>query len=289
MMKRVCDTSHDTSHEAASKQLRVSTVRLNVGGRAFETTADTLQMNCPYFEAMLSGRIGMAVDSEGRYFIDRSSELFAILLEWMRTLARPDEKVLNNNRAAILRECEYYGVEGLQEVIRGSLSPSIYLRSVDRAIRAKEEAALQEPLAHDNILLDVHASDTELRPRDALQQPIILGTAPRPTVQGGYAAFYERLNAFSRELIDELRTVENIVVAGGSVLASLVTGECTDIDIFVVGSPDLGVSALRQIFDAVQRHNTKSKKRFLTTRSQHCVTFYLPATPPIQVILQTQT
>ena len=67
MMKRVCDTCHEA--EAEPKQLRASTVRLNVGGRAFETTADTLQLNCPYyFEPMLSGRIGMAVDSEGRFF-----------------------------------------------------------------------------------------------------------------------------------------------------------------------------------------------------------------------------
>ena len=289
MKRPLCDTSDD--FQAEPKQLRASTVRLNVGGRVFETTADTLAANCPYFDPILNGRIGMGVDPEGCFFIDRSPDLFATLLEWMRTHERPSTEILKTHGAAILRECDYYGIEGLPEVIRGSLAPPCFMRAADRRIREEEATVLKDPLAHTEILQDVHKADTSLRPREGLQQPIILGAAARPSVQGGYAAFYERFNATCPGLLDELRAIEHIVIAGGSVLGALIDRPCTDIDIFVVGPPEHGVDALRQVYDAVRRYNAKDKKkkRYLATRSQHAVTFYMAAAEhlPIQVILQT--
>ena len=53
------------------------------------------------------------------------------------------------------------------------------------------------------------------------------------------------------------------------------------------------MACLRQIFAAVRRHHIKkgNKKRFLITRTQNAVTFYLSTipegAPPLQVILRT--
>ena len=51
--------------------------------------------------------------------------------------------------------------------------------------------------------------------------------------------------------------IPNILIAGGSVVAALCDISHTDIDIFVVSSPEKGVACLRHIFAAVQRHHAK--------------------------------
>ena len=62
-------------------QCRASVVRLNVGGRAFDTTRETL-IGCEFFRPILDGKLGSAVDANGRIFIDRSPDLFAVVLQF---------------------------------------------------------------------------------------------------------------------------------------------------------------------------------------------------------------
>ena len=66
-------------------------------------------------------------------------------------------------------------------------------------------------------------------------------------------------------------------------MQSALTGvQHTDIDVFLVCvSPEEAVTCLRQIIAAVQRHHRRrdSKKRFLVTRSQYAVSFYLSSVP----------
>ena len=281
----------------ACVQPRVSSVRLNVGGRFFETTKATLARSA-FFEPIISGRFETELDTEGRIFIDRSPDLFAILLEWMRTLDRPSENILNDYGGAILQECAFFGIDtGLPEVIQGSLAPAFYMRYIDRRINGDEDACHTNPFAHyHGLLLDVHKeADTQLRPREHLQQPLLLAKDPRPAVHGDYSEFYRRMNILSDGLIDELRGIKNIVIAGGSVLAALCDVQHTDIDIFIVGQAEVGEACLRQIFTAVQKHHAKKgeEKRYLITRSINAVTFYLSSAPggapPVQVILHTQS
>ena len=76
-------------------------VSLNVGGRRFDTTKETLSRASyflPYLEGQLSilptkylhhhhplqGRLDHAADENGRLFIDRDPEVFAVLLRYMR-------------------------------------------------------------------------------------------------------------------------------------------------------------------------------------------------------------
>ena len=64
-----------------------SIVKLNVGGRAFHTTKDTLSL-CSYFQPVLDGRLPHGADEHGRLFIDRDPDLFSIILQFVRTCQR---------------------------------------------------------------------------------------------------------------------------------------------------------------------------------------------------------
>ena len=76
-------------------------VPLNVGGRWFDTTKETLNRASyfrPYLEGQLSilptkyfnrrpplqGRLDHVGDEDGRLFIDRDPEVFAVLIQYMR-------------------------------------------------------------------------------------------------------------------------------------------------------------------------------------------------------------
>ncbi|KAH3745618.1 K+ channel tetramerization subfamily protein [Pelomyxa schiedti] len=61
-------------------------VRLNVGGRLFVTSVATLTCRgSSFFTGLLSGRMPSVRDESGAYFIDRSADCFAPILEFMRT------------------------------------------------------------------------------------------------------------------------------------------------------------------------------------------------------------
>ena len=61
-------------------------VELNVGGRHFTTTRSTLcKSSGSMLAAMFSGDMQPAQqDSQGRFFIDRSGDLFAVILSYLR-------------------------------------------------------------------------------------------------------------------------------------------------------------------------------------------------------------
>jgi hypothetical protein len=62
-------------------------VKLNVGGRIFDTTEATLlsrgQNN--FLASLVSSQLPSIRDDQGRFFIDRSGSIFEILLEFLRT------------------------------------------------------------------------------------------------------------------------------------------------------------------------------------------------------------
>ncbi|XP_031254200.1 FH protein interacting protein FIP2 [Pistacia vera] len=95
-----------------------SMIRLNIGGKKFCTTVDTLTHREPesMLAAMFSGRHTVCQDSEKGYiFVDRDGEHFRHILNWLRdgvvpTLSEPEYSEL-------LREAEYYQLLGLIERI----------------------------------------------------------------------------------------------------------------------------------------------------------------------------
>lgn len=67
-------------------------VSLDVGGRVFATTVETLTSEeDTFFTALLSRQWDLEKDEKGRIFIDRNGDLFAEILDFMRN---PSEFIL---------------------------------------------------------------------------------------------------------------------------------------------------------------------------------------------------
>lgn len=95
-----------TSAPASSAEI----IRLNVGGRRFHTTRQTLlaspASHSPnFFHGLLSGRVGTALDDTGAYFIDRDPEHFPHVLNYLRTGS------WRGGTRDALDEAAFYGVE----------------------------------------------------------------------------------------------------------------------------------------------------------------------------------
>ncbi|KAK6630971.1 hypothetical protein RUM44_003143 [Polyplax serrata] len=86
-------------------------VHLNVGGRRFSTSRQTLTwIPDSFFTALLSGRIPSLRDETGAIFIDRDPQYFSIILNYLRT----KDIDLNVTDLRVLRqEAEYYGIAPL--------------------------------------------------------------------------------------------------------------------------------------------------------------------------------
>ncbi|WMV52972.1 hypothetical protein MTR67_046357 [Solanum verrucosum] len=100
-----------------------SMVRLNIGGRKFCTTLDTLTQREPdsMLAAMFSGRHTICQESEkGHIFVDRDGKHFRHILNWLRDGVIPPLK--DSEYAQLLREAEYYQLLGLVDGIKCALS-----------------------------------------------------------------------------------------------------------------------------------------------------------------------
>ena len=151
-------------------------------------------------------------------FVDRSGDLFATILQYLRTLKRPAESIIQKHKEAILEECSYFGIESLAHIVKGETNPSDMLLS-DRRIRDNELAATDDPRScQEDMLLHVHTVDASPLDRSVLELPLLFEDNVQPTLKGGLEDFIQRFNAFSGELLKDLEGVPNLIIAGGSVL-----------------------------------------------------------------------
>uniref|UniRef100_A0A803Q3W0 BTB domain-containing protein n=2 Tax=Cannabis sativa TaxID=3483 RepID=A0A803Q3W0_CANSA len=100
-----------------------STVRLNIGGKKYYTTVDTLTQREPnsMLATMFSGWHTVCLDPEmGCVFVDRDGKHFRHILNWLRDGAIPTLK--HTQYSELLREAEYYQLPGLVEEINAVLS-----------------------------------------------------------------------------------------------------------------------------------------------------------------------
>lgn len=67
-----------------NKALGYQVMILDVGGRKFQTTPDTLRAESGLFRHQLSDRFTWTAQADGSYFLDADPELFAHLLRFMR-------------------------------------------------------------------------------------------------------------------------------------------------------------------------------------------------------------
>ncbi|XP_068727381.1 uncharacterized protein [Montipora capricornis] len=108
-----------------------SKVKLNVGGKIYSTTLDTLRkdpdsMLC----AMFSGRHELKPDAEdGAYFIDRDGKLFRYILNYLRDgdLHLPDDKITGQE---LLKEAKFYQVQGIIDLLKENCFPPMFDSSV---------------------------------------------------------------------------------------------------------------------------------------------------------------
>lgn len=95
----------------SSSSATTSIIELNVGGKHFSTTLQTLcsgaQLN--YFSSLVASRVPSVRDDKNRYFIDRDPKLFACILNYLRSgrLVVPNAYSLND----VVEEAAFYCVD----------------------------------------------------------------------------------------------------------------------------------------------------------------------------------
>src|SRR3989344_6896524 len=93
---------------------KTNLIKLNVGGTIFTTTISSISsIQGSYIDNLVkydsNGEMNVTKDENGNIFIDRSPELFKIILEYLRTnkLYIPD----NVNRSQLKDEFDLYGLD----------------------------------------------------------------------------------------------------------------------------------------------------------------------------------
>jgi hypothetical protein len=96
-----------TDHNAATEVM----VELNVGGTPFQTARTTLcQQQDSFLAGMASGRHSVDRDKNGRIFIDRDSEQFRSILNFLRNPTKPPAPRDSTESELLAAEANFYGV-----------------------------------------------------------------------------------------------------------------------------------------------------------------------------------
>ncbi|CAI9740643.1 POZ domain-containing adapter for CUL3-mediated degradation 3-like [Octopus vulgaris] len=95
-------------------------VKLNVGGKLFLTTIETLTKHDTMLRAMFSGRMEVLTDSDGWILIDRSGKHFDTILNFLRDnhTTLPDTEI---GLMELEAEARYYIVQDLVNIIEPAL------------------------------------------------------------------------------------------------------------------------------------------------------------------------
>ena len=196
MIKRArCDSSVD-----------ITSVKLNVGGRCFEVSRRTIQA-FGYLQARLQNS-DVQCDN---IFVDRDPVYFDILLQAVRTFTRPPQHLINKFGQQLLDECAFYCIDSwLFEVVRGKISDA-HMRPEDRGIRTaemKDEVTLIDPFEHPQFQRR-HASELGT---------VLLETCGNRQLFNcdGAMELVARLNTMTDGLINKLRGIDGMIIAGGA-------------------------------------------------------------------------
>ncbi len=102
-------------------------VKLNVGGRLFSTSIDTLTKQDNMLRAMFSGRLDLTTDLDGYVLIDRCGKHFELILNYLRDedLDLNLENLTEFELYEILKEAKFYCIQPLINLVEQK-----YLKSV---------------------------------------------------------------------------------------------------------------------------------------------------------------
>ena len=120
-------------------------VKLNVGGKKFETTLTTLTTYPDsMLGAMFSGRHEVPPDEEGCVFIDRDGKHFGTILNFLRT-GTLDMPSSTKAVSELKREMEYYQLPGMEAVTDAPDAPVVEIvETTSQALRAAQMQIAQQ-------------------------------------------------------------------------------------------------------------------------------------------------
>ena len=108
----------ETTTSVLPKKLFPEQVELNVGGKLYSTTVSTLtRLHNNLIEKMFTGQTPITKDANGRYFIDRDGEIFAHILNFLRTRSLTLQDSFND-MDSLMREAEFYQINDLKRLIQ---------------------------------------------------------------------------------------------------------------------------------------------------------------------------
>ena len=200
-------------------------VRLNVGGKTFDLSMDTINA-FQYLQARLSENFRPPVDAAtGELFVDRCPELFEVLLQSVRSLTRPRQSYITERKRDLLAECDFYGVsDWLPQSILANTA-CVFFRPEDRAIATAERAAEMD-------LLDPFKNVFMSKNPSHLDMTILLNEHfPRADFDCPSAeVLLQRLDELTKGVVRKI-TVPGVIAAGGAVAHALAGchGTCTDV------------------------------------------------------------
>jgi len=98
-----------------SLDLDASYVTLNVGGKKFSTSIQTLKQGDNMLSAMFSGRIPLKREKDDSVFIDRDGTHFRSILNFLRdgVISKPNSR---KEIEELKKEAEFYCIDGLIEI-----------------------------------------------------------------------------------------------------------------------------------------------------------------------------
>ncbi|KAG5178520.1 hypothetical protein JKP88DRAFT_241890 [Tribonema minus] len=175
----------DAWEGTANKLVRTShaPIKLNIGGKRFETSATTLRSNLQgsFFSAWLSGRWDLqACKEDGSFFIHRDPTTFRHILNHLRGVDLDVELLIKAELAELRREADFYGLTDLIDVLDPPTTvfargPNYTLSDDQRkATKAKAGRALRPPLCWGHGWL---AADATLTVRISSGSNIMVGAA----------------------------------------------------------------------------------------------------------------
>lgn len=94
-----------------------SRIKLDVGGRIFHVSRETLIKQDSFFSSMFSGKFSIMPESDGTYFIDRDPDLFPHILNYLRNGSLALHHFSKAQIELLHAEAIYYSLASLQRQI----------------------------------------------------------------------------------------------------------------------------------------------------------------------------
>jgi len=171
-------------------------VRLNVGGKEFSTTVDTLTKlgKSEYLTALFAGKFGVRLDNDGRVFLDRDGERFRLVLNYLRcgTVHIKEDDLQSMHE--VLEEAEFFGVNDLVDLLRTMIKEAEIRREKQREEEDKQMYAkiMSAHFPMSNVAVPVNLAAVTADPKYhqqiqqlhllqqqyQLQQPVLGGPSP---------------------------------------------------------------------------------------------------------------